>query len=66
MCQTLPKPEFVTANLAWICAYGWKCDAHGIMVFGDTEVEALTKWQKSYQDEYGTPFVHQVALFETA
>lgn len=48
----LPEPEFVTATMPWAVVYGWKCDKHGIMVFGDTAKEAQATWLASYNREY--------------
>lgn len=66
MSTQLPTPEFVTADTAWGMAYGWKCEALGVMVFGETKVEALGKWKEAYTAETGLAVVEppQGELFE--
>lgn len=51
----LPFAELVIRDLSHMglgMVYGWKCDKHGIMVYGNTAVEAKLQWREAYQREY--------------
>jgi len=67
MSTPLPTPEFVTAKTSWGMAYGWRCEAHGVLAFGDTKVEALANWKEAYTAETGLAIVEppQAELFAT-
>ncbi len=57
MSTKLPTPEFVFTRTHWGMAYGWKCEAHGVMVFGDTAKECISSWKEAYTAETGLPVV---------
>lgn len=46
-----PVPEFRTAQVPGGTAYGWRCEAEGILAYGDSKLEAQANWTKSYKDE---------------
>lgn len=48
---SLPKPEFRTAPSDKGTAYGWRCDALGVIAYGNTEAEAQAKWVEAYAEE---------------
>ena len=60
-----PVPEFVTAETTWGIAYGWRCEAEGIVAYGDTKAESLSKWREAYAREYGRTYIEQEDLFAT-
>lgn len=47
-----PIPEFTTCETEYGMAYGWKCDKHGILSYGNTKLDAVVDWYKAYEAEY--------------
>lgn len=48
-----PVPEFRTAAVKGGIAYGWRCEAEGILAYGDSKREAQANWVESYKGELG-------------
>lgn len=47
-----PVPELTTCETDYGVAYGWKCDKHGILSYGNTKLDAVADWHKAYDAEY--------------
>ena len=47
-----PIPELTTCETEYRMAYGWKCDKHGILSYGNTKLDAVADWHKAYDAEY--------------
>lgn len=47
-----PIPELTICETEYGMAYGWKCDKHGILSYGNTKLDAVVDWHKSYEAEY--------------
>ncbi|MCW3641430.1 hypothetical protein [Burkholderia cenocepacia] len=48
---SLPAPEFRTAPSDNGLAYAWRCDALGVIAYGNSQDEAQAKWVEAYAEE---------------
>lgn len=56
MRRKLPVPEIVTCNTEYGAAYAWKCEGYGLIVYGNTKLDAQVDFQEVYEFEYGKAF----------
>lgn len=48
---TPPEPDFVTTERGSDVLYAWRCDAMGIIAYGNTKIQAKINWLEAYRDE---------------
>ena len=46
----------VTCDTPYGGAYAWKCEGYGLMVLGNTKLDAQVEFQKAFKAEYGKEF----------
>jgi hypothetical protein len=56
MKQAAPTATFRTVSTSTGTHYGWKCDAHNILAYGNTASQAEAEWLVAYREEYGHAF----------
>ncbi len=47
-----PAPELTVCETEYGMAYGWKCDKHGVLSYGNSKLDAVVDWHKAYEAEY--------------
>ena len=54
--RKFPEPEIVTCQTEYGAAYGWKIEAYGLYILGNTKLDCCIEFADAYQSEYDKPF----------